>query len=623
MVVVLVVAVVWVGAATDAFEGVHRWLDRRWRGQDDEILFAFALTSIGLMVFAVRLWRSGRRESAARTEVEERFKTLVEKMPAVTYTWDPRRRRGERATPYVSPQVEAILGYDARTWTRDPSLWIDRIHPQDRDRILEASDRADRTGDPLTVEYRHRKPDGETVWIREEAVTVERDANGRPSLVQGLMYDVTERKRAEEHLAEAEARYRTLVERVPAVTYLWDAAYASGHAPAAYVSPQVRQLLGYGQEEFGDPGLWTRLVHEDDYDRVMAEWAACERGDVAFRSEYRMYTHDGRTVWVRDEAVPIGRNDEGHPLFQGVMFDITDRKVAEDRLRAAETRYRSLVEHMPVVAYLTDDVRDPPERYVAPGIERLVGYTQGEWIADPHIWPAVLHPDDRPRVLAASARANETGEPFQAEYRMIGKDGRVVRVLDDARPVERDDAGRTVWQGVLVDVTARAEAERRLREAEETYRTLVEQLPVVVYQDAIDDQSTALYISPQYERVFGYPAEARLNDPDFWIDHLHPEDRDRVLEESRRTNETGEPFASEYRFLGRDGRVVWVRDEAVLLRDESGLPKLWQGVLIDVTERRIAEEALSRRDAVLDAVGFAAERFLKSHDWSAELPPAL
>ena len=175
----------------------------------------------------------------------------------------------------------------------------------------------------------------------------------------------------------------------------------------------------------------------------------------------------------------------------------------------------------------------------------------------------------------------------------------------------------------MFDITERKLAEERLQKAEANYRTLVEQLPVVVYQDAVDDVSTALYISPQYERLFGFPPGARLRNPQFWVDHLHPEDRDRVLELSKWTNETGEPFSAEYRFIGRDGRVVWVRDEAELLHDADGEPMMWQGVLLDVTARKHAEEALSRRDLVLQAIGFAAERFLKSDDWAAALPDVL
>jgi PAS domain S-box-containing protein len=133
-----------------------------------------------------------------------------------------------------------------------------------------------------------------------------------------------------------------------------------------------------------------------------------------------------------------------------------------------------------------------------------------------------------------------------------------------------------------------------LRDADVLFRTLVEQVPAVVYIDAVDDVSTALYISPQYERLLGYTAEERMENPRLWVDRLHPEDRHRVLEESRRTNETGNPFSMEYRMLHRDGHVVWLRDEARLLRGENGRPLYWQGLLIDITERIETEQAIRR-----------------------------
>jgi PAS domain S-box-containing protein len=133
-----------------------------------------------------------------------------------------------------------------------------------------------------------------------------------------------------------------------------------------------------------------------------------------------------------------------------------------------------------------------------------------------------------------------------------------------------------------------------LRDADVLFRTLVEQVPAVVYIDAVDDVSTALYISPQYERLLGYTAEERMENPMLWVDRLHPEDRDRVLAESRETNRTGRPFSVEYRMLHRDGHVVWVRDEARLLRGENGRPLYWQGLLIDITERIETEQAVRR-----------------------------
>jgi PAS domain S-box-containing protein len=484
VIALIVLALVWIGS-TGPFDRISRWLGARLPGDRDEILFGAILTALGLAAFAFQRARETRREAAGRDAAEARFREVVERIPAVTYTWDPTKPAGSVAPPYISPQVESILGFTPDEWRDDPQLWIRQIHPDDRKEVLEASDRSDRTGEPYAVEYRHMKKDGTVVWIREEALVVERGPDGKPTLVQGVMYDVTDRKRVEASLAEAEARYRNLVEQVPAVTYVWDGASKSGSDPATYLSPQVEHLLGFERAAFEDPELWNRLLHPADRERVLAEWDASVGAGAAFRAEYRMRTFEDRIIWVHDEAVPVGQSDRGFPVYQGVVFDITDRK----------------------------------------------------------------------------------------------------------------------------------EAEAELVRAQERYQTLVEQLPVVVYQDAVDEVSTALYISPQYERMFGYPVEERLAQPTFWIDRLHPEDRDRVIEESNISNATGEPFVTEYRFLARNGRYVWVRDEAVLLRDEVGRPLLWQGVLMDVSERREAEATLARRDGVLEAISFAAGRFLKTESW--------
>jgi diguanylate cyclase (GGDEF)-like protein/PAS domain S-box-containing protein len=134
---------------------------------------------------------------------------------------------------------------------------------------------------------------------------------------------------------------------------------------------------------------------------------------------------------------------------------------------------------------------------------------------------------------------------------------------------------------------------RKLREAEAKYRLLVEQIPVVTYVDAVDRSSSTLYMSPQVHEVLGYSPEEWTGDPSLWARLLHPDDRERVLAENTRTNATGEPFREEYRMFHRDGRVVWVQDEAALVTDDAGRPRFWQGVIVDITERKRAEEQVT------------------------------
>ena len=153
-----------------------------------------------------------------------------------------------------------------------------------------------------------------------------------------------------------------------------------------------------------------------------------------------------------------------------------------------------------------------------------------------------------------------------------------------------------------------AERERemlQLREAEERYRSLVEMVPVVIYIGSVGADGAITYISPQIEELTGYRPEQWTADRQFWARRLHPEDQERTLAERARTVRTKEPFQEEYRLIAADGREVWLRDEAVLIRDEQKKPRFWQGVLVDITDRKQAEAEVS---------------FLAYHDKLTDLP---
>jgi PAS domain S-box-containing protein len=127
-----------------------------------------------------------------------------------------------------------------------------------------------------------------------------------------------------------------------------------------------------------------------------------------------------------------------------------------------------------------------------------------------------------------------------------------------------------------------------------TLRSLIEQVPVTVYIDRLDDISSNVFMSPQLEAVLGYTAEEWASDREHFLKVVHPDDRDRVLVEHRRTRETGDLFSMEYRMVARDGSVRWFLDEARVVRDETGQPLFHHGFLLDITERKDLEEALHR-----------------------------
>ncbi len=126
----------------------------------------------------------------------------------------------------------------------------------------------------------------------------------------------------------------------------------------------------------------------------------------------------------------------------------------------------------------------------------------------------------------------------------------------------------------------------------EVYRAMVEGIPAIVYLDRPDEYSTNFYMSPQAEALLGYAAEEWGASTDFWVEKIHPDDVAAVLAENRRSNEAGDRFFAEYRMFARDGHVVWIRDEAAPVLDDAGRPAYWQGVMVDISAQKEAEDKL-------------------------------
>ena len=763
MIALVAVAVFCLGVAFGLFRHLDLWFEARFSSAQAAPVGLLTVLFLAATTFAGLRWRQARREEVLRVETDLRYRTLVEQVPAVTYTWDPTAPVGEVPPLYVSPQLEQMLGYTPEQWSSDPTFWIERIHPEDRERVLAASEVADRDGSLFLEEYRMIAADGRVRWVRDEARTVERDADGRPTRAQGVMYDVTDQKEIELKLHAAEGRYRTLVEQVPVVVYV-DA--VDDLSTATYISPQYERLTGYPAERrMAEPELWVSILHPDDRDRVLAESARTNETGDPFDIEYRFVRADGTVVWVHDHAFLVEGAD-GVRAWQGVLTDINERKLAQEalsrrerileaagyaaerfltqgtgsdavadvlarlgqagevahafvyrngpledgqlvtflecewsdpeqgaggrgprsgagseradvdlasrvsafegwqrllgagevihgtvegralictpisvdgawwgtigfdragdrpwqaaeidavrvaastlgaaislehvarRLSDAEARFRALVEQMPVVTYL-EEPREGSDTwgtvYVSPQVHDILGYTVEEWLADPSRWGQLVHPDDAERARAADVEHYATGEPLDIEIRVFTRAGDVRWVRDQSVMIRDDDGRAVLSQGILSDVTESKLAEQQLHEAEARYRGLIETIPAATYIDSVDAISQAIYMSPQVKQIYGYTPEEWRGNPQLWEEGLHPDDRDDVVAKVERHIREGVPYEAEYRFRHRDGRWVWVHDEAVMIPLEEGGVRVSQGVIYDITPQKRQEEQL-------------------------------
>ncbi len=179
----------------------------------------------------------------------------------------------------------------------------------------------------------------------------------------------------------------------------------------------------------------------------------------------------------------------------------------------------------------------------------------------------------------------------------------------------RDAEGTIVGAaGFAVDLTERMWAERELGRSESKHRSLVEQLPAVVYIGEYGEEGQWLYVSPQIETVLGYTPQEWLAHPHPMATFTHPEDLPAVRAEEARSQREGDTFRAEYRMKDRDGRWVWILDEATPVRDASGTPFLRQGVMFDITRRRQTEQALRRANRALRMVSECNKALIRAED---------
>ena len=218
-------------------------------------------------------------------------------------------------------------------------------------------------------------------------------------------------------------------------------------------------------------------------------------------------------------------------------------------------------------------------------------------------WDIILSDYSMPRFSAMAAlatlKASDLDIPFLVISGTIGEESAVTALKAGAHDfLLKGKLARLI--PAIERELREAESRRSRREAESRYQLLVEQLPVIVYVNPADQVGSTTYVSPQLHTILGYSSEEWLADPQGWQEAIHPEDREAVLKGIGESALTGKPFDMEYRMRARDGHVVWFRDQTVLVRDEKGRPLYWQGLKVDITKRKQAEDEILQLNAELE-----------------------
>ena len=575
-----------------------------------------------------------KQAEAALRESEALYQKAIEVANAVPYHQAYHVNSKAVDYDFIGEGIRQITGYGPEEFDEDKwdSLIQESVLLDDLAGYswLEAIERVRSGVSPVwRCNHRIRARDGSMHWVFEAAVEL-RDENGVSHGSIGMFQDITERKQAEEALATSETKLRALVEQVPAIVYTESAETRE----ALYISPQVEKLTGYTPAEWiHDQNLWKKIVHPEDLAAVVAEDERTAVTHEPFHVEYSILTRDGRTLWINDESVLV-QDQKGTPLFwQGLMHDITERKQVEEALlqrnhqlevlSRASQRINAVLE-IPVILRqlvaaaleltgaadgtagevlgdkmvfkeynMAGELMSIDYQFVSGyGVPGWVMQTRAPYVSndaerDPHVIPEIQKRLGF-RNLADVPILNRRSELlgcFEIHNKPGGFDDTDVLMLQGLA------AGAGIaWENAAM-LIERKLAEEALATSEAKLRALVEQVPAIVYTESAETRET-LYISPQVEKLTGYTSAEWIKERYLWKKMVHPDDLAAVVAEDERTAVTHEPFHVEYRFLTRDGRMLWINDESVFIKNQDGTPLFWQGVMHDITERKQAEEAL-------------------------------
>ncbi|GIL07123.1 MAG: hypothetical protein BroJett031_36430 [Betaproteobacteria bacterium] len=477
-------------------------------------------------------------------------------------------------------------------WVPTHAAWLACVHPDDRARVAQRFGAERTPAEGGECEYRIVRPDGEERVIAERFV-FRRDAEGRAAHVLGTDIDITEIRRAQRERDELSDRLRLATASVGMGVWVWD--LATG---ASVWDDAMYALFGATRESFGDR-IWLDAVHPDDRSRAARAVQDAWDGLAPLDIEFRVVWPDGtvrhlasRGSVERDAASVVVR-------MVGVNWDVTESHAAEQRALELAERLKLATQAAGLAAWHIDArtrKMDADELLC-----RMHGVPPGPY---EDLWwalEATIAPADLPALKQASIEARLEDKPFEAEYRTIHPDGSI-RHLAVRGVYQRNEAGEPVrMYGVTFDVSARVQAERALRAAEQTARALLERMRMTTSAVGIglwevDLATGAVAWDDEMCKLYGRE-RAELGDlAQQWRRFVHPDDRERVQRESLRALETGQPLDFEARIVLPDGAVRHLAHRAQIERDAQGRRVRQLGVAWDVTERRTAEAALLAKE---------------------------
>lgn len=521
----------------------------------------------GIAIRLSNFMKQDIRNSALRSK-ENMLSDLLDNINDVIYTTD------ELANiTYISPSIQKLLGYTQEDVVgKNFTLFIGNKGDQLKARFEEIQKNFG-----LKNEYQIPSKTGEYHWIRFSSKAIFKE--GQFKGVTGVLIDVSETKKIELELQRSEALYRSILHASPDTIFIADL-----DGTVRFSSPMAIKMFGYEGKKFPLHQSLFNFLHPKDHEKARSAIGEMFSGNFNGATEYTGIKLDGSTLEMEVNGEFI-RDSEGNPTSMVfVARDISDRKNAEKRLLKSEETYRKLVESINDIVF--DIAMDGTIKYVSPSIKKLINLSPEQLIGNSFF--NYVYPPDKDRLIQVFK--NNLFDTFKhIDYRCQSPEGEIFWVQVSAQFTYEN--GQIVGRsGILHDITEQKIAEENLRKSEEQYRRLFESVNDVIYE--VDKMGFIKLVSPSVIRVLGYSVEEVLGRNIF--DFIHPEDVP-VIRETLMNLDAKDYHYMEYRYLRKDGTIHWVRSSTSSLF-ENGVMVGGTGILTDITERKITQEALVKSE---------------------------
>ncbi|MGO8983884.1 MAG: PAS domain S-box protein [Terriglobales bacterium] len=484
------------------------------------------------------------------------------------WLWDPKKK-----VLTCSKELYHIHGLDPSLPLPPYETWGQFFAPGGWERFNAVMEEALRSGSIREVDVELIRPDGSHRWLTVRGMGV-RDESNRASYLRGTTQDITERRQAE----EARSRLAAIVESS-------DDAIISKNLEGIILSWNrgAENLFGFSEAEAVGQTI-TSIIPPENPEEEETILAKIRAGGKVEHSETVRVTKEGKKIDVSLTISPM-RDATGKVVGASkVARDISERKRAEAELRKSEERFSKAFRQSPMALSLVS-ARTHCYLDISETFERTWGYTRddvkGRTAVELGLW---VHPEERAR-LTRKMEAEGSLRGAECEWRT--RDGRILIAWASVEMVEI--GGERCFLGVSVDITDRKRAEQAVLESEQRFRLMANTAPVMIWTSGTDKLCD--YFNQPWLDFTGRPLAAELGNG--WAEGVHPEDLQGCLDTYTQAFNARQPFEMQYRLRRHDGEYRWILDKGVARFSGDKMFEGYIGSCLDITERKIAEEALS------------------------------